>query len=139
MRPNALALNPPAPTAARPRHAECAPVGFSALLDRTLDACIHACIPSTVADFEWDEEKAKRNLEKHGIDFADAVTVMNDTMALTMPDPASDEDERFVTLGVDALGRLLVVGYTWREDRIRPISARKATRRERRQYEGKRS
>ena len=106
--------------------------------DRTLDLCIHSCIPSLAVDFEWDEEKARRNLEKHGIDFADAVTVMDDTMALTMPDPASDEEERFMTLGVDALERLLVVGYTWRGDRIRLISARKATRRERRQYEGKR-
>jgi uncharacterized protein len=91
-----------------------------------------------VADFEWDEAKAKENLEKHGIDFADAATVFSDTMALTIPDPASEEEGRFVTLGTDALERLLVVAYTWREDRIRLISARKATRRERRQYEGKR-
>jgi len=91
-----------------------------------------------VVDFEWDEEKAKENLEKHGIDFADAATAFGDTMALTMPDPASQEEERFVTLGTDALERLLVVAYTWRDDRIRLISARKATRRERRQYEGKR-
>ena len=89
-------------------------------------------------DFEWDEEKAKENLEKHGVDFADAVTAFEDMMALTMPDPASEEEERFVTLGTDALERLLVIAYTWREDRIRLISARKATRRERRQYEGKR-
>jgi uncharacterized protein len=91
-----------------------------------------------VADFEWDDEKAKDNLEKHGIDFADAVTAFEDTMALTMPDPASEEEERLVTLGTDALERLLVIAYTWRDDRIRLISARKATRRERRQYEGKR-
>ena len=88
--------------------------------------------------FEWDEEKAKENLEKHGIDFADAATAFEDMMALTMPDPASQEEERFVTLGTDALERLLVIAYTWREDRIRLISARKAVRRERRQYEGKR-
>ena len=92
-----------------------------------------------MADFEWDEEKAKENLEKHGIDFADAATAFSDTMALTMPDPASDEEDRFVTLGTDALERLLVISYTWREDRIRLISARRATRRERRQYEGKRT
>jgi uncharacterized protein len=91
-----------------------------------------------VVDFEWDEDKAKENLEKHGIDFADAVTAFEDMMALTMPDPASEEEERCVTLGTDALERLLVIAYTWREDRIRLISARKATRRERRQYEGKR-
>ena len=92
-----------------------------------------------MADFEWDEEKAKENLEKHGIDFADAVTAFEDTVALTMPDPGSEEEERFVTLGTDALERLLVIAYTWRDDRIRLISARKATRRERRQYEGKRA
>ena len=92
-----------------------------------------------MADFEWDEEKAKENLEKHGIDFADAATAFEDTMALTMPDPASEKEERFVTLGTDALERLLVIAYTWRDDRIRLISARKATRRERRQYEGKRA
>ncbi len=91
-----------------------------------------------MVDFEWDEEKAKENLEKHGVDFADAVTAFEDMMALTMPDRASEEEERFVTLGTDALERLLVIAYTWREDRIRLISARKATRRERRQYEGKR-
>ena len=91
-----------------------------------------------MADFEWDEGKANENLEKHGIDFADAVTAFEDTMALTMPDPASEEEERFVTLGTDALERLVVIAYTWRDDRIRLISARKATRRERRQYEGKR-
>jgi uncharacterized protein len=90
-------------------------------------------------NFEWDEEKAKENLEKHGIDFADAAMVLSDTMALTMPDPASEEEDRLVTLGNDALERLLVVAYTWREDRVRLISARKATRREPRQYEGKRT
>jgi uncharacterized DUF497 family protein len=76
-----------------------------------------------VVDFEWDEEKAKENLEKHGIDFADAAMVLSDTMALTMPDPASEEEDRLVTLGNDALERLLVVAYTWREDRVRLISA----------------
>jgi uncharacterized DUF497 family protein len=49
-------------------------------------------------DFEWDEEKAKENLEKHDVDFADAATVFSDTMALTIPDPASEEADRFVTL-----------------------------------------
>jgi uncharacterized DUF497 family protein len=56
-----------------------------------------------------------------------------------MPDPPSEQEERFVTLGTDALERLLVIAYTWRDDRIRLISTRKATRRERRQYEGKRA
>jgi len=84
---------------------------------------------------EWDSRKAAANLEKHGIDFADAVTVFLDELAVTIPDDRADE-ERFITLGTDALGRLLVLVYTWRGENIRLISARRATRRERRQYEG---
>jgi len=86
---------------------------------------------------EWDADKAAANLAKHGIDFADAAAVLEDEAALTMPDGDPDE-ERFVTLGLDALGRLLTVTYTWRGDEPRLISARKASRRERRQYENKR-
>jgi hypothetical protein len=85
-------------------------------------------------DYEWDETKAQTNRRDHGIDFADAATVFEDDFALTALDDASDED-RFVTLGMDAVGRLLVVVYTWRGDRIRIISARKATKPERRHYE----
>ena len=85
-------------------------------------------------DVEWDPEKAAANLRKHAIDFADAATVLHDELALTVSDDAADEP-RFVTLGVDALGRTLVVAYTWRGDRPRLISARKATGRERRQLE----
>ena len=86
---------------------------------------------------EWDPDKAAQNLEKHGVDFADAATVLSDEMALTAPEEGHEE-ERFVTLGVDALGRVLVVVYTWRGEEIRLISARMATRAERRQYESKR-
>jgi uncharacterized DUF497 family protein len=87
-------------------------------------------------DYEWEPDKAATNLHKHGISFADAVAVFSDAFALTMADDFADE-ERFVTLGTDAFGRLLVVVYTWRgEQRIRIISARKATRHERVQYEG---
>jgi uncharacterized DUF497 family protein len=68
------------------------------------------------------------------VDFADAVTVLYDHLAVTIPDRQSDE-ERFVTVGMDALGRILVVVYTWRGDCVRLISARKATPRERQQYE----
>ena len=88
-----------------------------------------------MVEFEWDPAKAASNLRKHRIDFADAVTVFDDELAITIPDPDSEE-ERFVTTGADAVCRLLVVVYTWREDRIRIISARRATRRERRAYEG---
>lgn len=86
---------------------------------------------------EWDPDKAAENLEKHGIDFADAATVLSDDMALTIRDDHPTE-ERHVTLGMDALGRILTVVYSWREDRVRIISARKANRSERRRYEGKR-
>ncbi len=86
--------------------------------------------------FEWDEEKRRANLRKHGVEFADAATAFDDDNAVTMPDPDSEGEERFLTLANDALGRLLVVVYTWRGDSIRLISARKATRRERRQYDG---
>ncbi len=86
-------------------------------------------------ELEWDPRKASVNLRRHGVDFADAGTVLHDEQAITIPDEGSDEEDRFITLGMDALGRVLVVVYTWREDRPRIISARKATPRERRQYE----
>jgi hypothetical protein len=85
-------------------------------------------------DFEWDHRKAAANLEKHGVDFADAVGVFFDDFALTMEDEGSVE-ERYVTVGMDLLGRILVVVYTWRSKAIRIISARKADASERRQYE----
>jgi uncharacterized DUF497 family protein len=86
--------------------------------------------------YEWDPGKAATNLQKHGVSFADAVSVFSDEFALTAADDFTDE-ERFVTLGTDAIGRLLVVIYTWRAEQIiRIISARKATRLERAQYEG---
>lgn len=86
-------------------------------------------------NFEWDQNKAASNLNKHGIDFADAVTVFDDCNAIMINDPDHDE-ERFIAIGMDAYGRILVVVYTWRGDDIRLISARKATKHERKQYEG---
>ena len=85
--------------------------------------------------YEWDPVKARLNLRKHGVDFADAVSALEDDAALTMRDPLAEHEERSVTIGLDALGRVLVVVYTWRDGRIRLISAREATARERRQYE----
>jgi len=85
-------------------------------------------------EYEWDPDKAVSNFKKHRVRFADAVTVFSDEQALTMEDPDPDE-ERSITLGMDAQGNILIVSYTWREDRIRIISARKATPAERRQYE----
>jgi uncharacterized DUF497 family protein len=86
---------------------------------------------------QWDQGKADANRAKHGIDFADAATVLTDDLALTRPDDNPDE-ERFVTLGMDALGRVLVVAYAWQGDVVRLISARRATASERRQYERRR-
>jgi uncharacterized DUF497 family protein len=85
-------------------------------------------------DCEWDEAKAASNLRKHGVDFADAVGVFDDPLALSIPDDGSDED-RFIAIGSDFLGRVLVVVYAHREERIRVISARKATSTERTAYE----
>ena len=77
--------------------------------------------------YEWDEEKQRQNLRKHSVEFADAVSALEDEDALTSPDDDSDEEDRFVTLGADLFGRILVVVYTWRGDMVRLISARKAT------------
>ena len=74
-------------------------------------------------DYEWDPKKAISNLKKHEVGFADAVTVFADDRALTLDD-SEPEEERHITIGMDALGRVLVVVYTWRGDRIRIISAR---------------
>ena len=84
--------------------------------------------------FEWDPAKARTNRRKHGVDFTDAVAVFFDDRARTLLDETADE-ERFVTLGLDALGRVLVVVWCWRNEALRLISARRATRRERSQYE----
>lgn len=87
-------------------------------------------------NFEWDDHKRQINLRRHRIELADAVAVFSDPFALSREDPDYDE-QRFVILGRDALDRLLVVAYTYREPQtIRLISARKAEPHERKQYEG---
>ncbi len=96
---------------------------------------MHMCTYNLIMIVEWDSMKAAVNFAKHKIDYADAATVLADDLAISIRDDASEE-ERFVTVGMDALGRVLVVVYTWREDCLRIISARKATPRERRSYEG---
>ena len=85
--------------------------------------------------YEWDPDKAKLNLRKHGIAFADAVSVFSDDSAITIGDIDPDE-VRIATLGMDAFGRVLVEAFTWREENIRLISARKATEKERKQSGG---
>ena len=86
-------------------------------------------------DIEWDPAKAASNIDKHGIDFADAAVALQDEAALTIPDPDDDEEQRFVSLCLDPLARVLVVVYTWRANTLRVISARRATSSERRRYE----
>ena len=86
-------------------------------------------------DFEWDPAKARTNLTKHGISFSDVETAFYDQYAISMPDPGASAEERFILVGMDALGTIVVVGYTYRGSSIRIISARKATRSERKSYE----
>jgi hypothetical protein len=86
--------------------------------------------------FEWDARKAKQNLKKHGVSFEEATTVFGDPLSRTIADPLHSIDEdRFVILGESHALRLLVVVFTERGENIRIISARNATRRERRDYE----
>jgi len=86
--------------------------------------------------FEWDKIKVNENKFKHGISFVDTFAVFEDPNAVTSDEFRCDE-QRYVTIGMDAFGRILVVVvYTWREDKIRIISARKAVRYEVKQYGG---
>lgn len=85
------------------------------------------------------QPKEKANLRKHGIRFAPAALALDDPYAVTIADRESNPaEERFVTLGADPQGRILVIVYAYRGDDIRMISARAATRREREAYERKR-
>ena len=88
-------------------------------------------------NFEWDENKARSNLNKHpGVSFDEAKTVFDDEFSITIEDPDhSIEEERFIDIGRSVKERILVVVYTERGDNIRIISARKATPAERRKYE----
>jgi uncharacterized DUF497 family protein len=83
---------------------------------------------------EFDPDKARANLKKHGVSFAHAEQALRDPMALTIEDPDAEDEQRFVTLGSDAVGRILVVVHTKRGERTRLISARKASPGEARAY-----
>lgn len=86
--------------------------------------------------FTWDHKKGAENLKKHGIDFREAATVFDDPLSTTFPDADHSEGEqRFLIVGMSALGRILVVSHTESGNTIRIISARTATRRERKFYE----
>ena len=86
--------------------------------------------------FEWDENKSKRNLKKHNVDFEEAKTIFNDPLAITIDDPDhSVKEDRYLDIGLSSKGRMLVVWYTERNDNIRIIGSRKAIRSEREMYE----
>ena len=84
--------------------------------------------------YEWDNSKRLNNIKKHGVDFVDATPVFDDARAITIEDDHTEE-QRWVTIGMDAAGYVLVVIYTHRDDNIRIISARKANSIERNFYE----
>jgi len=87
-------------------------------------------------EFEWDPKKSYANLKKHGISFHEASTVFGDPLAITFNDPDhSIREHRFLTLGYSRMNQLLAVVHTERRGRTRIISARRATRRERKIYE----
>ena len=86
--------------------------------------------------FEWEPQKAKSNLKKHGVSFEEASTAFQDTLSLAIDDPLhSIDEERVVLIGMSNKNRLLVVVHAERGDNIRIISARKATKEERKNYE----
>ena len=85
--------------------------------------------------YEWDPAKAAENLRKHGVDFADAAISLEDPNGLTDTDPDSSDEERFICLGADPEGRLLVTVYSYRGENVRIISSRPASPGERRRYE----
>ena len=86
--------------------------------------------------FEWDEVKAKTNFKKHKVSFEEGKTIFNDPLLFTFPDDVhSSTEERFINIGLSANGLILVFTHTERQDKIRIISCRKATARERKFYE----
>jgi uncharacterized protein len=85
--------------------------------------------------FRYDPAKAASNLKKHGVSFSDAEGVLEDPLAVTVEDPDAEGEQRFVAVGLGSAGELLVIVYAGRGDEYRLISARLATRKERKHYE----
>lgn len=85
-------------------------------------------------DYEWDPAKARENQRKHGVKFSHAAMALLDDLAVTRLDPDSNGEARYLSVGMDSLGRMLVTVFTHRGTRVRIISSRKATRSERRSY-----
>lgn len=87
-------------------------------------------------NFEWDPGKARQNQRKHQVTFEEAATVFGDPLAITYPDPDhSTSEQRFITIGMSSVNRVLIVAHADRGEKIRIISARKTTQRERKHYE----
>ena len=87
-------------------------------------------------EFEWDPKKAKANLQKHGVAFDEAATIFRDRLGITIYDPDhSDQEDRYITVGMSGAGRFLMVAHTDRGHRTRIINARELTRKERKAYE----
>ena len=90
---------------------------------------------TAISDFEWDMDKANRNLEKHDVSFEEAATVFDDPMYITfIDDEHSVDEERYITIGLSNHGRLLMLAHADRQDRIRIINARRATKKEEQFY-----
>ena len=87
-------------------------------------------------EFEWDNNKAITNLQKHGVSFSEAATVFCDSLSITFADPDHSINESpFITIGLSAANQMIILSHTDRDERIRIISARKTTRKEQRLYE----
>jgi hypothetical protein len=87
-------------------------------------------------NFEWSTEKAENNIRKHSVSFQESLTVFQDTLSLTYSDmDHSTDEDRYLIIGLSSFGNVLVISHTFRNDNIRIISARKATKKERIFYE----
>lgn len=88
------------------------------------------------AGVEWDPNSTRSNARKHGVDFADAAVALEDLLSITIEDPDADNENEYITMGIDPNGRILVTAFMHRDRSFRIVSCRKASRRERRRYEG---
>jgi hypothetical protein len=87
-------------------------------------------------NFEWGPSKARQNLRTHQVSFEEAATVPGDPLAITYPDPDhSTSEQRFITIGLSSVNRALIVAHADRDEKIRIISTRRTTQRERKHYE----
>ncbi|MFC1853911.1 BrnT family toxin, partial [candidate division CSSED10-310 bacterium] len=99
-----------------------------------LEICI-IYVYNNIMRIIWDPDKAKQNFQKHKIRFSDAELVLFDPNCLTIEDKGAENEHIFVSIGMDAIGRIIVVVYSYRDDDIRLISARRATKKEIANYE----